>query len=124
MFPSCVRRSCEADQPDLRKPARLGLRFPGRRVLPRGNPASESQSDASGLDHHRAACPGEHELPDSKRLHRETALSGGCCQVGEPTAAEVGPPANGAGPCARSSASQTWNVMFVEFRAEQVVKII
>lgn len=43
---------------------------------------------------------------------------------GEPTAAEVGPPANGAGPCARSSASQTWNVMFVEFRAEQVVKII
>lgn len=122
-FPLFVRRSCEADEPDVWKPARLGLRFPGWRVLPCGNPASESQSDASGLDHDRATCPGEHELPDSKRLHSEAALSGGCC-YGEPMVAKVGPPTDGAGPCARSSASQTWNVMFVEFRAQQVIKII
>lgn len=60
-----VYRSRETDERGMWESARLGLRFQGWRVLPRRNPASESQPDAPGLDNDRATCPGKYTLTDA-----------------------------------------------------------
>ena len=93
-FSLFVYRSCKTDEPGMWKSARLGLWFQGWSLLPRGYPASESQSDASSLDNDWTACPGKQKLTDTNLLVSKLL---GCWCRGEDHACECGLPATGGG---------------------------